>query len=99
MGIFSRETLILNVLNSLADSEGLKSSDLVFLNFNFNEDEITKLMKFISEKQVKRIPLSKKEFIIKVRKIKPDIEGEKNFCKELIEAFDAEERFPDILND
>lgn len=99
MNIFSKDALILNVLNTLAEQADLKSSDLVFLNFEFSADEIEKLMTFIGEKQVRGIPLSKAAFINEVRKIKPDIVGEKTFCDELVAAFRAEERFPDILND
>jgi len=99
MDIFSKETLILNVLNSLAERTDLKSSDLVLLNFDFSGDEIRALMDVLAEKQVKRQPLSKRGLSKRVLIIKPDIEDVETFCAELKVAFDAEGRFPDILND
>jgi len=99
MDIFSKEMLMLNVLNSLAERAALKSSDLVLLNFDFSANEIRALMDVLAEKQVKRQPLSKHDLVKRVLTIKPDIEGVETFCSELKVAFDAEERFPDILND
>ena len=40
MTIFSRETLLLNVLNELAEKTNLKSSDLVFLNYDFRTKKL-----------------------------------------------------------
>jgi len=99
MDIFSKEMLMLNVLNSLAERAALKSSDLVLLNFDFSANEIRSLMDVLSEKQVKRQPLSKRDLAERLATIKPNIEGAETFCSELKVAFDAEERFPDILND
>jgi len=90
--------LITNVLNQLADKANLESVDLVLLNFKLSAKESHDLMAFIAEKQVKKQVLSKKEFTDPVLKIKPDIESADGLVDQLKNAFVAEDRFPDVLN-
>jgi len=99
MTIFSRETLLLNVLNELAEKTNLKSSDLVFLNYDFSNQEITDLMAVLSEKQLKKAPITDQEFEKIVAVAKPDLQGIHSVCQQLVTTFIAEERFLAVFDD
>lgn len=95
---FSRATLLLNVLNTIADQTGLKSSDLVFLNYEFTSQEISRLMDQLVESQIKRLPLTDQEFEKVITMVKPDLQGVPVVCQQLKTSFIAEERFLDVFS-
>lgn len=97
--LFTREDMLLSVINQLAEKAALASTELVLLNWDFSAKETQKLMKFLMKKQLTEAGLSKRDFRKKVKKIKPDIVSAKAFTNQLKVAFDAEGRFPDLLND
>ncbi|KRO26395.1 hypothetical protein DY78_GL000998 [Lactiplantibacillus fabifermentans DSM 21115] len=97
--LFTREDMLLSVINQLAEKAALASTELVLLNWDFSAKETQKLMKFLMKKQLTKAGLSKRDFRKKVKKIKPDIVSVKVFTNQLKVAFDAEGRFPDLLND
>ena len=99
MEIFSKETLLLNVLNGLTEKLNFKSSDLVFLNYDFSNEKIADLMNVLSEKQIKRINISRTEFEKIVSSIKLDLKAVHSICQLLIDCFISEERSLAVFDD
>ena len=100
MEVFTKEALLIDILDTICTKLNIHSSAFVFLSRCYSDEEIQLLYSYLAKVEIKKEKVSTTEIISKIQEIKPDTSSQtaEATIHELIAAFQDEERFPWIIS-
>ncbi len=100
MEVFTKEALLIDILDTICTKLNIHSSAFVFLSRCYSDEEIQSLYSYLAKVEIKKEKVSTTEIISKIQEIKPDTSSQtaEATIHELIAAFQDEERFPWIIS-
>lgn len=100
MEVFTKEALLIDILDTICTKLNIHSSAFVFLSRCYSDEEIQSLYSYFVRIEHSKKSLSTDEVISKIQEIKPDTSSQtaEATIHELIAAFQDEERFSWIVS-
>ncbi|GHP13229.1 hypothetical protein YK48G_06540 [Lentilactobacillus fungorum] len=98
MTSYNQKSLLLNVLNEICERLNIRDSSLIFLNYQFTNEQIRDLYQYLTLKDSLESTVESFELSQELMSIQPELpqEAAETMATELIEAFKTEEKFENV---